>query len=123
MTRDDVLRQYQDGTLKADRKKLYRAMDFLSLPYTKTSCKKCLNDYLNMIGEELGLIGDAAEVSDFNGGSWRYLPDRIMTWNGHIIGQDTPTDVIEKFVKAFPKGYYEFVPENNEQDNTQDEQK
>lgn len=122
MTRDDVLRLYTDGTLKADKKALYRAMDALGLHYTKTSCKKCLQDYLNMIGEELGLIGDAAEVSDFNGGGWRYIPDRIMTWNGHIIGQDTPREVIERFVKAFPKGYYEFVPDNNNEQETDNEQ-
>lgn len=121
MTRDDILREYTDGTLKADRKRLYMALDTLGLTYRKTNCKRCLNDYHNMIGEELGLVGDAAEVSAFNGGGWRYLPDRIMSWNGHLIGPDTPNDVIEKFVKAFPKGYYEFVPDNTEEE-THDEQ-
>lgn len=112
MTREEIKAALESGELAKNVTKLYKALDDLGLPYTKTTCKKCRRDYLNMIKEELGVIKDASEESDFNGTSdttrrkWVYLLDRTQTWNGHVIGPDTPENVIEQFVSKFPAGYY-----------------
>lgn len=49
-----------------DRELLYKLMDELKIPYKRTNCKRCLNDYYNIVREEIGLIENAAEVSEFN---------------------------------------------------------
>lgn len=87
------------------KEEIFMLMDTLGLSYRRTNCGRCLKDYLNMVKEELGVIEDASVESDFNG-EWEYLPKRTMTWNGHLINQDTPVEVIEEFVKKFPVGYY-----------------
>ena len=87
------------------KEEIFMLMDALGLTYKRTNCGRCLKDYLNIIKEELGVIADASTESDFNG-EWEYLPKRTMTWNGHLINQDTPVEVIREFVKKFPVGYY-----------------
>lgn len=94
-----------------EREVIYSAMDELGLKYKRTNCKRCLNDYLNMVKEELGLIPSAAEVSDFNGEDckeykYRYLKSRPVSWMGHIMDQNTDTTVISEFLKRGPRGYY-----------------
>lgn len=89
------------------KEEIYMLMDTLGLSYRRTNCGRCLKDYLNMVKEELGVIADASTESDFNEAyEWEYLPKRTMTWNGHLINQDTPVEVIKEFVKKFPVGYY-----------------
>lgn len=85
-------------------KRLYELMDELGIKYKRTTCSKCLKDYYNICCEELGLIDDASDYSEFNEG-YVYLKSRSFIWNGHKINQKTPVDVIEEFIKEH-KGYY-----------------
>lgn len=99
------------------RETLYAIADELGIKYKRNSCPKCAKDLWNIIREELGLIESAAEESDFNGGDyeWVYLPKRPQYWNGHVIDQDTPVEIIREFVKRFPKGYYRKAEKTTEQ--------
>lgn len=87
---------------------IYALMDALGLTYKRTNCGRCLRDYLNIIKEEIGVIADASVESDFNG-EWKYLPNRTMTFKGHLINQDTPVEVIREFVKKFPTGFFQRI--------------
>lgn len=92
-------------------KEIYALLDELGIKYKKTSCKKCRRDLLNILREEAGMIESAADESDFNSNSdsdyeYIYTPSRPCIWNGQIINQDTPVEVIREFVKKFPNGYY-----------------
>lgn len=92
------------------KEEIYMLMDTLGLSYRHTNCGRCLKDYLNMIKEELGLIADASTESDFNETyEWKYLPKRTMTWNGHLINQESSVEIIEEFVKKFPVGYFQRI--------------
>jgi hypothetical protein len=114
MTREEIKAAVESGELAKNVTKLYKALGDLGLPFTKTNCKKCHRDYLNMIKEELGMIRSAADESDFNGksdttgGKWVYLLDRPQTWNRKVIGPDTDEDTIRAFVGKFPNGYYRY---------------
>lgn len=90
-------------------KEIYALLDELGIKYKKTSCKKCRRDLLNILREEAGMIESAADESDFNSNlnyEYIYTPNRPCIWNGQIINQDTPVEVIREFVKKFPNGYY-----------------
>lgn len=90
-------------------KEIYAILDELGIKYKKTTCKKCRRDLLNILREEAGMIESAADESEFNSNlnyEYIYTPNRPCIWNGHIINQDTPVEVIREFVKQFPKGYY-----------------
>ena len=105
------------------RETLYAIADELEIKYKRNSCPKCAKDLWNIIAEELGLIDNAAEESDFNGEyEYEYLLARPQSWNGHIMDQDTPVEIIEKFLKQFPNGYYRKVvrTENEETINNED---
>lgn len=128
MTREEMIEALSHITnFKAQRKELYPIADELGIKYKKTTCTKCTRDLYNIIREELGLIEDAAEESDFNydpyNGQYEYiyLPKRSVGWMGYIIGQDTPVEIIEKFNAKFP-GYYRKVKkaENEETINNQE---
>lgn len=84
---------------------IYALLDELGISYKRTGCSRCRRDLLNILREEAGLIESAADVSPFDG-EYEYLLDRPQSWNGHIMGQDTPVEVIREFVKQFPNGYY-----------------
>ena len=87
---------------------IYKALDDLQIPYKKTSCSRCRQDLLNIVREELGLIESAAEESSFNDKQkcgWVYKVDRPIFWNGHKMDNNTPKEIIEQFVKRFPKCY------------------
>ena len=95
------------GDVSKDRNAIYEVLTELGISYKKTNCHKCLQDLLNIAKEELGLIGDAADVSSFNDDfEYVYICDRAQSWNGHIINQNTPVKVIREFVKSHPNGYY-----------------
>lgn len=90
-----------------DKKTIYEVLDGLGIKYKKTNCKKCLRDLKLVALEELGMIDSAADESDFNSNSdYIYIPSRPCIWNGQIINQNTPLEVIREFVKKFPNGYY-----------------
>lgn len=88
---------------------IYALLDELGIIYKKTKCGKCRKDLLNILREEAGLIEDAAEESEFGKETeteFTYLLNRPQSWNGHLICQDTPVEVIREFVKQFPNGYF-----------------
>lgn len=87
---------------------IYKALDDLQIPYKKTSCSRCRQDLLNIVREELGLIESAAEESSFNDKQicgYVYKVDRPLFWKGYRIDGNTPVDVIQKFVKKYPKTF------------------
>lgn len=88
---------------------VYAVLDELGIKYKKSSCHRCRKDLYRIALEELGLIENAADESDFNSsdGEWVYLLNRPQSWHGHIIDQDTDPSVIAQFVKTHPVGYYE----------------
>ena len=95
------------------RAKVYSILEKLVSPYKKTTCKKCVKDYLNIIREELGIIDNAADESDFNAveeskaeNGYVYLKLKPVAWNGHILDQNTPVGIIELFLGTGAKGYY-----------------
>lgn len=107
MSREELVEKFNSITdIISSRETLYLLMNELGITFKKTKCVKCLRDYYNIVREELGMIESAAEVSDFNDDNeYVYLPDRAQTWNGHIIDNSTPVEVIREFVKTH-KGYY-----------------
>lgn len=94
----DVVRQ------KAE---LYAILDEMGVKYKKTRCIKCLKDLLNIAKEEAGMIGSAAEASDFNLSSrkWKYVKNNPVLWRGFIFDDNTPEEMVEKFVR-YHNGYY-----------------
>lgn len=98
------------GITNANRqiKEIYALLDELGITYKRTGCSRCRRDLLNILREEAGLISSAAEASEFDapGTEYTYLPDRPQSWNGHLMDQDTPVEIIREFVKQFPTGYY-----------------
>ena len=110
MNEELILRIQNVQDAAKEREVVYAAMDELGINYKRTNCKRCLNDYLNMVKEELGLIESAAEVSDFNGEDcghkYRYLKSRAVSWCGHIMDQNTDEEIISEFLKMGPRGYY-----------------
>ena len=108
MTRDELTEQMNSiNDPVAEVQKVYAAMDFLGIPYKKTRCAKCRRDYWNIVREELGLVDDASELSAFDDTEYEYiyLLDRAQSWNGHIIDQGTPPEVIREFIKRHPNFY------------------
>lgn len=69
MTKEEMIREL-DGITKENvvryRTKLWSMADALGLKYKRTSCPRCTRDLLAIVQEELGLIENAAEVSEFN---------------------------------------------------------
>ena len=111
MTKESLIEQFADikQATTANISQIYEALDFLGIPFKKTSCKRCRQDLLNIVREELGLIESAAEESSFNSDGdkcYRYLLDRAQTWNGYVIDNNTPVEIIKKFIERFPVGYY-----------------
>lgn len=104
---------------------IYEALDYLQISYKKTSCKRCRQDLLNIVKEELGLIGSAADESDFNKRNcgWECNLSRPLFWNGYQIWVDTPDNIIEEFNKVFPNKYFKRVecPEETEKAETEPE--
>ena len=107
MSREELVEKFNSITdIISSRETLYLLMNELGITFKKTKCVKCLRDYYNIVREELGMIESAAEVSDFNDDNeYVYLLDRAQSWNGHIINNSTPVEVIREFVKTH-KGYY-----------------
>jgi len=100
-----------DNPTPANINTIYEGLRFLNIPFKKTTCGKCRRDYLNIIKEELGLIDNAADQSDFNENKcYRYLLKRSQVFNGHLINGQTAIEIIREFVRKHPVGYYEEMP-------------
>ena len=106
------------------RETLYAIADELEIKYKRNSCPKCAKDLWNIIREELGLIDNAAEESDFNGESdegyvWVWNGGRAVSWNGHIMNADTPQEIISEYIKVGGDRYYH-LEKNEENINNQE---
>jgi len=114
MDRNEILELYK--TIKnptKDKATIYKLLDALNIPYKKTSCSKCLNDLYNILGEELGLIGNAAEVSDFNAEkavkTYKYIHGRAVILNGKKYGDFSNQSDLEELYKKVGTGYVSVV--------------
>lgn len=98
----DIKARLEQINPEINSKELYEILDELGITYKKTNCKKCRRDLYNIALEEIGVIEDASEVSDFDK-HYRYLPKRMLLWkrDGEYVklSQKTPVDVIEQFLK------------------------
>lgn len=116
MERDKIIEKFNTITdVKADKRTLYEVMTELGIQFKKTNCVSCLKDYYNIVREELGMIEDASVLSDFDR-EYIYIPKRAQTWNGYIIDDSTPVEIIKEFIKKHPKGYYK-INENTMKTN------
>lgn len=130
MTKEEMIEMVNSiKNVTREKKTIYALGKELGLKMKPTNCIKCLNDYKNMIKEELGLIGDASEQSDFNEqkesvenvGEWVYVVDRPMVWNGHLIDNNTQEDIKKAFIEHFPNGYFKKI-EKQDNNNTNNEE-
>lgn len=90
------------------KQQLYEVLDLLEIKYKKTNCRNCILDYFHMAQEELGIIEDASEESNFNeqpATVLKYVWPRTVSWKGHIINDRTPESVKREFHKTH-KGFY-----------------
>lgn len=96
-----------------EKQLLYDILDKLNIEYKKSNCRRCINDLYNIAREELGIILDASELSNFNDvtpcDSYTYLKDFPVRWEyegrSYIIGRRTNKRIIEKFITKH-KGFY-----------------
>lgn len=97
---------------RKERYVIYSIGKELGLKLKPTNCNRCLRDYIAIIKQELGLIEDASEESDFNEvteSGYLFKSNKAVAWNGHIMNQDTPVEIIEQFVKVTGDRYYKKV--------------
>lgn len=105
-----------------EKETLYSIADELGIKYKKSNCPKCCKDLKLIIQQELGVIEDAAELSDFNtNGEYKYIRKNGVVWKGRVYNQNTDPQFIKEFIKHFPKGYYELI-EQEDNNNTNNEE-
>ena len=115
MTREEIREKFDAITDPYNQKQeLYEVLDLLEIKYKKTNCRNCILDYFHMAAEELGIIEDASEESNFNNIEpsteqpatvLKYVWPRPVSWKGHIINDRTPESVKREFHKTH-KGFY-----------------
>lgn len=114
MTREEIREKFDAITDPYNQKQeLYEVLDLLEIKYKKTNCRNCILDYFHMAQEELGIIEDASEESNFNHTEQteqpatvlKYIWPRTVSWKGHIINDRTPESVKREFHKTH-KGFY-----------------
>lgn len=92
-----------------EKQTIYDVLTELNIPFKKTSCSKCINDLLNIAKEELGLIGSAAEESDFNGENttktYKYTYGRAIIVNGKKYGNFSSQSDLEELYKLVGVAY------------------
>lgn len=123
MNKDELRSRVESITSPTlQREELYELLETLNIPYKKTRCTKCLQDYLLILKEEAGVIDSAAESSSFNTNEdikqYKYIRNRTVLWNRDgkyvKINQNTPTNIIEEFIKTH-RGFYKEI--NNTQND------
>lgn len=84
---------YSIEDVRKDKQTLYQLLDNLGVAYKKTTCGKCLNDLYLIAKEELGLIENAADESDFNGEMvYVYAHPRAVRVNNKVYNKDSKQD-------------------------------
>lgn len=103
-----------------ERETLYAIADELGIKYKKSNCPKCCKDLKLILLQELGVIEDAAELSDFNEKEeeeyvWKYIYPFPVNCGGIVYNQDTDPKYIESFAKANPNKFYvkEYITNKN----------
>lgn len=114
MNKDELIARVHEITnVNTQKNEIYDILKELNIPFKKTTCGKCLKDYLNIIKEELGIIDSAAECSSFNSG-WKYIHPFPIVWEykgkKYVMNNNTPIEIIEAFVKN-NKNYYKKLEE------------
>ena len=111
MTREEMMEKVL--AIKSPKKEkyiIYQLGRELGLELKPTNCGRCLADYVAIIKEELGLIDNAAEESDFNEKEpeyvWKYIYKFPVNCGGIVYNQDTDPKFIESFAKANPNKFY-----------------
>lgn len=119
MTKEEIREKLKAGT--PTRLEVYAMMDSLGLTYRRTSCRKCIKDYISIISEEVGLIESAADNSGWDDeAEYEYLKDRDYSWQGHRLNQETPRWVIRRFFASDPTKagqYFRAVTKEENKDN------
>lgn len=115
MNKDELIARVNEITnVRIQYKEIYKLLQELNIPFQKTTCVKCLRDYLNIIKEELGIIDSAAESSSFNSGYKYVWPFKVAytAKNGkkYLMDNHTPIDIIEEFIQTH-KRYYKKLEE------------
>lgn len=111
MNKEDLISRTESITnVNLQRDELYSLLDDLNITYKRTRCLKCLQDYLNIVKEELNMIESAADYSSFNDEcKYKYIRKRTVLWNRDgkyiKINQNTPTTIIKEFMKTH-HGYF-----------------
>lgn len=101
---------------------VYAVLDELGIKYKKSYCHRCRRDLYHIALQELGVIEDAAELSDFNNnGEYKYIRKNGVVWKGRVYNQNTDPKFIKEFVKHFPNGYFKKI-EKQENNNTNNEE-
>lgn len=104
MDKEQLIKNIQSITNPVKEKQIiYNTLTELNIPFKKTSCSKCINDLLNIAKEELGLIGNAAEISDFNAEkatkTYKYIHNRAVLVNGKKYGNFSGQSDLEELYR------------------------
>ena len=114
MDKEQLIKNIQSITNPVKEKQIiYDTLTELNIPFKKTSCSRCINDLLNIAKEELGLIGSAAEASDFNtekaAKTYKYTHNRAVLVNGKKYGDFSNQSDLEELYKLVGAGYVSVV--------------
>lgn len=91
---------------------IYEVLSELGVKFEKTSCSRCRRDLLLIAKEELGMIDDASDESDFNAdGVWTLK--RAVIWNGVKITKDSDQKLLDNFRNAVGREAYKYFKYNN----------
>lgn len=91
---------------------IYEVLSELGVKFEKTSCSRCRRDLLLIAKEELGLIDNAADESDFNAdGVWTLK--RAVIWNGVKLTRDSDQSLLDDFRKAIGREANRYFKYNN----------
>ena len=110
MDKEQLIKNIQSITNPVKEKQIiYDTLTELNIPFKKTSCSKCINDLLNICKEELGIIGNAAEISDFNTEkvvkTYKYIHGRAVILNGKKYGDFSGQSDLEELYKKVGFAY------------------
>lgn len=91
------------------KEEIYTLMNALGLTYKRTNCGRCLRDYLNIVKEELKIIKNAAEVSEFNETgeevSYTYNHHRAVRVRGKVYNKSSNQDDLRELYGLFGSVY------------------
>lgn len=91
------------------QEEIYMLMDALGITYKRTNCGRCLRDYLNIAKEELKIIKNAAEESEFNESDenaiYTYNHPRAVRVRGKVYNKTSSQDDLRELYGLFGSVY------------------